>query len=80
MFSVAYAAASIEKMLTGRVYSRAVRGHILAHLDLAKCVLSMMDITDDDNINILEVLDNIGRPTEAPAMGRVMEKFTDRLK
>lgn len=82
LFSVAYAAASTEKMLTGHVYSRAVRGHILAHLALAKCVLSMMDITDDENINILEVLDNIGKPTvdfEAPAIGSVMEKFTDKL-
>lgn len=84
LFSIAYAAASTEKMLTGYVNSRAIRGHILAHLVLAKCVLMMMmEITNDENINILEnVLDNIGKCTvdfEVPAIESVMQKFTDKL-
>lgn len=49
-----------EKMLTGHAYSRALKGHILYHLALARAVLSTMSITDDENQAILDVPNDIG--------------------
>lgn len=44
LFSVAYAVASTEKMLTGHAYSRGLRAHILAHLALGNIVLSKINV------------------------------------
>ena len=58
LFSTVYAPGSTEKMLTGHAYSRGVRAHFLAHLALAKRVQSMLKITNDENLLMLEVLEH----------------------
>ena len=52
LFSLVFAAASTKKMMTGHAYSRALRGHILAHLALAKLILPMADLTEDEHAKI----------------------------
>lgn len=60
LFSVAYAVASTEKMLTGHVYSRALRAHILARLALAKIVLSKIIFSEKEHLAMIDVLSDVG--------------------
>lgn len=57
-----YAIKSLEKMLNGRTYARAVRAHTLLQLTLAIIILKEVEINDimdaDLIINIENILDN----------------------
>ncbi|KYN50496.1 hypothetical protein ALC57_00134 [Trachymyrmex cornetzi] len=42
LFSTIYAVNSIDKMMTGHAYARALRAHTLTHLALAKIILQLL--------------------------------------
>lgn len=84
IFSTIYVIQSIEKMLTGHAYSKAVRGHILVHLTLARTVLWTTTITDDENQAILDMLNDAGarhfsQRLDQPALMSVIEQFYEKL-
>lgn len=58
VLSQIYAPLSVDKMLTGHAYARAVRGHFLAALALGHLVFDRIDFTDDEKSEIEDVLDN----------------------
>lgn len=82
LFNVSYALASINTMMSGHFYSRAVRGHFLAHLALAKKILSTMHLTDEENSAILAILDNFGTDNfqiEETCMDSILLKLKEKL-
>lgn len=83
LFSVAYASASAEKMMTGHAYSRAVRAHILAHLALAKIVLSKIQFTEKEHSEIIDTLNNVAsiyfEKIEASSISSIINIFSEKL-
>lgn len=84
VLSTIYARASTEKILTGHAYSRAVRGHILLHLTLAKLVLNMLHVSDDQKQSVLNVLNGVGSPLfpeqlDKSLLNDVMDSFYEKL-
>lgn len=84
LFSVVYAAASVDKMLTGHAYARALRGHVLVHLALAKIVLSTLHFTlEEESVMekaILEVGDqSFFESIEQEAFKGIINKFKIHL-
>ncbi|KAF0716418.1 SWIM-type domain-containing protein [Aphis craccivora] len=59
VLSVVYAPNSVDKMLDGHVYARAVRGHILLHLALSKFVAQDMEIDDHTDDYIQRYIEQI---------------------
>lgn len=51
-----YAPATVDKMLAGHAYSRAIGGHLLAYLALGKILLKSVDFTSDEQIEMEECL------------------------
>ncbi|KAG5873471.1 hypothetical protein JTB14_029559 [Gonioctena quinquepunctata] len=56
LINTCYAMNSIEKMMTGHAYYRAVRAHILAHTELIKIVMKMITLSPDSESNLAKVL------------------------
>lgn len=56
LLSTIYAPLSVEKMLAGHAYSRAVRGHLLTHLTLGQIILKLVEFSDEERIEIEDVL------------------------
>lgn len=52
LFSTAYANASVDKMLRGHAYARALRAHILARAALATVILDETDVSADERSTI----------------------------
>ncbi|KAL4105063.1 hypothetical protein QTP88_020338 [Uroleucon formosanum] len=59
VLSVVYAPKSVDKMLDGHAYARAVRGHILLHLALSKFVAQDMEIDDHTDDYIQRYIEQI---------------------
>lgn len=55
---VIYAENSVEKMLQGHAYSRAVRAHFLVYVTLAKIIMDLIDLTDDERDKIESYVSN----------------------
>ena len=51
-----FAAHSVDKMLTGHAYSRAVRGHLLVQLVLGRIVLEGANVSEEEKREILTML------------------------
>lgn len=58
ILSLVYASNTVDKMLEGRAYSRALRGHHLMHLALAKLILSEVDISKNESDAVISLLNN----------------------
>ena len=52
LFSTAYASASVDKMLSGHAYGRALREHILVHAALATVILNEMNLFAEERSTI----------------------------
>lgn len=57
LFSVFYASASVDKMLAGHAYSRAVRAHILVHCALVQVILGSTNFTDEESSKLTALLE-----------------------
>lgn len=85
LLSTIYAENSIDKMLSGHAYARAVRAHILVHLALASEVVKTIHLTEEDESIIEDTLSKLDRsaiPTahENEQFQAVATKFTDALR
>ncbi|KYN23235.1 hypothetical protein ALC57_04345 [Trachymyrmex cornetzi] len=58
LLSTIYAPNSVDKMLTGHAYARAIRGHLLVQLSLAKCVLDDINFNDEECNVIADIFSN----------------------
>lgn len=47
LLSIIYSPLSAEKIMTGREYARAIRGHLLCQLALAKIILENLDLSEE---------------------------------
>lgn len=56
LLSTIYAPLSVEKMMTGHAYSRAVRGHLLTHLALGHIILKLVEFFDEERMEMEEML------------------------
>lgn len=59
ILSVIYAPNSIDKMLNGHAYSRAVRGHTLLHLALAMIILKGINVDEEMDENLRTTIENV---------------------
>ncbi|KAG5872326.1 hypothetical protein JTB14_037574 [Gonioctena quinquepunctata] len=78
-----YAENSVEKMMTGHSYARAVRVHTLAHLALAGEVVETLNLTERDNLVVKDVLSdtkNILRAHENKEFQAIVQKFNDAFQ
>nr|XP_023029640.1 GPN-loop GTPase 3 [Leptinotarsa decemlineata] len=55
-----YAENSVDKIIQGIAYSRAVRGHLLIHVSLSNIIFSSMEIDDVDRARVEVVLNTLG--------------------
>ncbi|KAK5642676.1 hypothetical protein RI129_008843 [Pyrocoelia pectoralis] len=79
---IVFAASSVDKMLNGYAYGRAVRAHQLIHLALAKIVLSKTDLTEEDRVimeDILLVPEQILDKSESEVLQSIADKFTETI-
>jgi hypothetical protein len=79
-FSTVYASASVDKMLTGLAYARAVRGNIWAHLALGKLILETTKFNEIEMTVLLEALQDINDVYLTKIQGEIFKasarKFT----
>lgn len=54
-----YASNSVEKMLSGHAYARAIRGHFRIHLALSTMIFSSVELTDTDKGKLDSILKNL---------------------
>jgi len=83
LFSTVYASASVDKMLTGHVYARAVRGNIWAQLRLGKLILETTKFNEIEMTVLLEALQDINDVYLTKIQGEIFKtsarKFTNQL-
>lgn len=58
VLSTVFAPNSVEKMLTGRAYSRAVRGHLLVQAALARILLNGAGVSLQEQESLIKILSN----------------------
>lgn len=85
IFNNIYATNSVDKIMTGHAYSRAVRAHISIHLALAKQIMDDIEFTDDERDEIYYVIGNPERSailtaTKNIAIQAAHTKFDEKLK
>lgn len=61
LISVIYAELSVDQMLSGHAYSRALRAHILCHVAIAKIIRQTIQLTEDERVHKTEALDPVNR-------------------
>ena len=83
LFSTVYASASVNKMLTGLAYARAVRGNIWAQLRLGKLILETTKFHEIEMTVLLEALQDINDVYLTKIQGEIFKtsarKFTNQL-
>ena len=84
LFNTIYATHSIEKIMAGHAYSRAVRAHMLTHLSIAKIVLQSIEFTPDLRAELERILYDFDRSVVLEAdqeecYQELSEKFETQL-
>lgn len=84
LFNTIYALNSIEKILAGHAYTRAVRAHMLTHLSIAKIVMQSIDFTPDLSAELERILYNFDRSVvlvadQEECYKELAEKFENQL-
>lgn len=86
LLNVIYASISVDKILTGHVYGRAIRAHLLAQLALAKVILRDVDFSIAERGTVRNIMhDFIKDPptlstiTDEPVVQEICEKFKQQL-
>lgn len=84
IFATIYAENSVEKMLAGHAYARAVRAHMLCHLALAHIILETLELTDNDRTTMDQLLGHLSatsiiRADENEEFKVVTQKFKEAL-
>ncbi|GBN04668.1 hypothetical protein AVEN_31092-1 [Araneus ventricosus] len=63
VLSLIYAPNSLDKMLTGHAYARAVRAHTLLHVTLATIISKELVIDDDMDANLQNIIEDVKNNT-----------------
>ena len=79
-----YAANSVDKILAGHAYSRAVRGHLLVQAVLARIVLEEASVSEEEKKEIISILSNMEDLTVQKVEGdawlaSILNKFKNEL-
>ncbi|KAJ8729647.1 hypothetical protein PYW08_001228 [Mythimna loreyi] len=85
VLSLIYAPVSVEKMLSGHAYSRAIRGHLLTQLALGQIILQKIDFSDDEQFEIEDLLEQFDTETvelrlEQQMFHEIVERVQSKLK
>lgn len=75
-----YAENSVEKIIAGHAYSRAVRAHLLVHSSLAKRIIETIDFEDSERNEVDNLLMDADRsiilkPADNDVVNIMMDKF-----
>lgn len=86
LLSVIYAPISVDKILTGHAYGRAIRAHLLAQLALAKVILGDVDFSIAERGTVRNIMHDFIKdpPTlstiaDEPVVQEICEKFKQQL-
>lgn len=83
-FCELYAENSVDKILNGHAYARAVRGHLLVHLALSQIILSSFSVDDNEIELIKEILtfdgENILSELNSDEFKSLHQKFLDHVE
>lgn len=85
VFNCIFAEASVKKILTGKAFSRAVRGHILIQAALADIVISSLNLIESEIETLNEVLsksneDNFKTEVENDTIKKIKNSFALHLE
>lgn len=81
LLELLYAGNSVNKILTGHAYSRAVRAHTLTHLSLAKIILDSVDFSDDERDVLDDYTNALNRSSVLTARNdKLVKSAMDKLK
>jgi len=85
ILSIIYAPVSVEKMMNGHAYVRAVRGHLLVHLALGRIIMDNVKFSEDETTQIEEFLLIVDEGSDElnvdyQAFHTVVEKFEAELQ
>ncbi|KAG5879205.1 hypothetical protein JTB14_030164 [Gonioctena quinquepunctata] len=81
LFSLIYASISVEKMLLGHAYARAIRGHTLVNLALSHIILPTIDFSEDEELEMEEVVTSFGDlKIENDVLKGALERFSEKLE
>lgn len=83
VFSVTYAHASTEKMLSGHAYSRSVRAHTLCNLAIAHTILKKMTVSEEETtavLNAAETASFCGRFDANETIENIMQRFATKIE
>lgn len=67
LFTTVHAENSVEKMLAGHAYDRAIHAYILCHLALGHLVMESIEFSDEDHDVMKEILENVVKSTSLRA-------------
>lgn len=59
LFTLIYAENSVEKIMSGHAYARALRAHSLAHLALAKLIMKTISFSEEQKVTMESMLENL---------------------
>ncbi|GBL55344.1 hypothetical protein AVEN_21120-1 [Araneus ventricosus] len=59
LLTIIYAENSVEKIMSGHAYSRAVRAHVLVHLVLAELIWESVDLSEDEAVMMENALNDM---------------------
>lgn len=85
VLSLIYAPVSVEKMLSGHAYCRAIRGHLLTQLALGQIILQQIDFSDDEQMEIEDLLEQFDTGTvehrlEQQMFHEIIERVQSKLQ
>lgn len=87
LLSTVYAPTSVEKMLQGHAFARAVRGHLITQTALSNIIFEHIDITDEEQACAREIMSTIwdeppplGSLNENPNLKSLAKKFGEALQ
>jgi len=75
-----YAENSVDKMLTGHAYSRAIRAHFLVQNSLARKIISNIDFDENETRTLHSAFDNIESIDVTDSILAIKKKFDDKMK